>query len=357
MQVKCIPPNQLTDRQIHEWLSILDAQPEYSSPFFRPEYFQLMSQFRPSTELLIGTDDDALQAVLAIDRQGRQRAAPAGIKLCDFQGVVARAGCGVDAQQLLQAAGLKRWRFDHLIDDGSTEARCRFRSSPSPYLDLEQGYEAYRATRRELGGGRIVQTERKRRKLEREQGEIRFEWHSCSEQLLNQMMEWKSEQRRETGTFDVLSLDWVRQFARELQQSENPDFGGVLSVLHVGQRVAAIHFGLRSPRRLHYWFPTYDFELARYSPGSILLLEMAQAASERGIGRLDLGKGDDPYKSSFATGSEPVWEGLVTVNPWQHALAVGGFQFKQWARSTQLKALLSGPRRWWRSLHSQHAMS
>ena len=56
------------------------------------------------------------------------------------------------------------------------------------------------------------------------------------------------------------------------------DFQGVLSGLYIGEKLVAAHFGMRSRRVLHWWFPAYDPELGKYSPGAQLLLELSRAA-------------------------------------------------------------------------------
>jgi CelD/BcsL family acetyltransferase involved in cellulose biosynthesis len=48
---------------------------------------------------------------------------------------------------------------------------------------------------------------------------------------------------------------------------------------------------MRSKTLWHYWFTAYDPAFAKYSPGTILLLQMAERASELGISAIDMGRG------------------------------------------------------------------
>ena len=73
-------------------------------------------------------------------------------------------------------------------------------------------------------------------------------------------------------------------------------------MLRAEQRVVAVPFGLRSESSLSCWFPAYDIELARYSPGLGLHLKMAEGAAATDIRCLDLGKGDEDYKQSLKNG-------------------------------------------------------
>jgi CelD/BcsL family acetyltransferase involved in cellulose biosynthesis len=68
---------------------------------------------------------------------------------------------------------------------------------------------------------------------------------------------------------------------------------------------------MRSGRLLHWWFPSYDPEYQKYSPGMIVLFQTVEAISAAGIQCIDLGKGDEPYKRSVATGSIELGEGFV----------------------------------------------
>jgi CelD/BcsL family acetyltransferase involved in cellulose biosynthesis len=79
--------------------------------------------------------------------------------------------------------------------------------------------------------------------------------------------------------------------------------------------VAALHLGLRSGEVWHSWFPAYNPDLDRYSPGLVLMLELAAAAPALGIREIDLGKGEARYKLALATGSVPLNEGSVGARP------------------------------------------
>jgi len=104
---------------------------------------------------------------------------------------------------------------------------------------------------------------------------------------------------------------------------------------------------MRSETVLHWWFPVYDpeDELARYSPGGILLLKLAEQAAGMGLRVLDLGKGDDPYKDSFRTGAIPLAEGAVEVPSIAATLRRSRIRSEEWLRrSPALAPLREGVR-------------
>ena len=84
-------------------------------------------------------------------------------------------------------------------------------------------------------------------------------------------------------------------------------------MLRAGGQVVAVHAGMRSRRVLHWWFPTFDQTFAKYSPGIILLLRMAEALAAAGVRTIDLGKGDSQYKRSLMTGTLELREGYVEL--------------------------------------------
>jgi CelD/BcsL family acetyltransferase involved in cellulose biosynthesis len=175
-------------------------------------------------------------------------------------------------------------------------------NAESPYLDLRGGFDRYRQERKERGSGLLEEMARKARKLEREVGPIRFEFHTRDEGVFARLLEWKAAQREQTKTFNVLNMGWARDLLKRIQATQTDDFAGMLSALYAGDQLAAVHLGMRSRSALHYWIPTYNPALGKYSPGSMILLETARAASEIGVTRLDMGAGDERYKNRFKSG-------------------------------------------------------
>src|SRR6185312_518268 len=125
-------------------------------------------------------------------QRGRWRAGwPVGYRICDYQGVVVGAGAAWDAKELIQACGLKAWEFDHVSAASRFQPFGRTRTE-SPFMDVSRGFDAYVRERRDAGVGEIVAAQRKMRKLEREQGQLRFEPHAADPEALATLMRWKS---------------------------------------------------------------------------------------------------------------------------------------------------------------------
>jgi CelD/BcsL family acetyltransferase involved in cellulose biosynthesis len=97
-----------------------------------------------------------------------------------------------------------------------------------------------------------------------------------------------------------------------LTQTNEPDFGGLLTVLRAGNQPVALHLGLRSRTVWHYWTTAYEIAFARYSPGLVMLVEMIKSAESMGFKAIDLGKGDLRYKRRLRNFEVPLAEGTVT---------------------------------------------
>ncbi len=339
MDITTIRPERLTARQLSTWRGLLAVQRGLDSPFFHPRYVQIIGEARNKVEVAILSENGRPVGFFPFERHHPHVGRPLGVKLCDFQGVVISPGACWSAEELLEGCGLRAWHFDHLLSEQSGFWAYHMRNTDSPFIDLTQGYDYYQRQRRREGGRSITATQRKRRKLEREVGPVRFQWHTEDRSAMRELIDWKRAQRKRTATFDVFAFDWVTALLQRLQLVATPDFAVVLSALFARGRIVALHFGMRTQTALHYWFAAYDRQFQKYSPGHILLLDLVGAAAERGIGRVDLGKGDEAYKQSFGSGSIPLAEGTVDARPLHTAMRRVNFRIRDWIKSSSLSRI------------------
>ena len=125
-------------------------------------------------------------------------------------------------------------------------------------------------------------------------------------------MKWKLDRYGSWGYTDVLAVDWARRLLERIHATQTTGFAGVLSVLYAGGDLVAAHMGMRSRTLWHYWFPAYNPKYARYSPGLILLLKMAERAEAEGLSRIELGGPDDYlYKRRLMNSEIAIAEGAV----------------------------------------------
>ncbi|WP_197443206.1 GNAT family N-acetyltransferase [Lignipirellula cremea] len=339
-----VKPDQISAEAGETWRRLLDQAAGFDSPFFRPEFAALIGQVRPDAEVAILTKAGRQVGFLPFRRQGTIGRPLAGV-LSDFEGLVLEQGVQVGDCELLAACGLSAWRFDHWLADQSAFASGVYQQQTSPMIDLSSGYAAYCQVLQQSGRTWVQKTHRKKRKLEREVGPVTFRTYDHSPATLAQLLAWKAEQYQRTGQWNPLQTEWVQAFLPRLVAQQSADFAGWVASVWAGDQLVAACLGMRSANVAHPWFPAYSPAFARYSPGRLLLLEMAEAFADQGMTRVDLGKGPEEYKQHFATGSIAVAEGSVERSPLTYAVRRGWRQTQAYFRQSPLRRPLLAPYR------------
>ncbi|HKY23630.1 MAG TPA: GNAT family N-acetyltransferase [Gaiella sp.] len=308
MRVEVVSSDAIGQSEIDRWGEI-QQQPVYRSPFFRPEFTLAVGAMR---KVRVAIVEDAGRVVGFFPFESRSPRAGRAVAWhgSDYHGPVLAEDAVVDPRALVRACRLATWSFDHLPAGLPGFEVHSFGRGSSPYLDLTSGFDPYLESKRKRSDVRNT-LGRSARKLVAEVGPVRFVLESDDAELLERLVEWKRRQYAETGVRDVLGDAASRELLQRLHAVRGSEFAGTLSALYAGDVVAALHFGIRSARVLHSWFPVYNRELGAYSPGLMLLLELARAAAPLGIREIDLGKGETRHKLALASGSHELLEGCV----------------------------------------------
>jgi CelD/BcsL family acetyltransferase involved in cellulose biosynthesis len=306
---RLISVNELDATLTAAWNSIQQRHGCFESPYFCPQFTQTVASVRDDVRVVVIENDGRPVGFFPHQRARWGRGAPVGGPLSDYHGVIAEPGSAWTVHELMRAARLAVWGFDHLVDASAKFDPYVTAHATSPQIDLSGGFEQYL----QKLGDPPSDFVRKARKLAREVGELSFTPHQVDGGALESLLAWKSEQYRRTGAADAFGVRWTGELLRRLMNLQGAEFAGVCSVLRAGDRVVAVHAGMRSVRVLHWWFPTYDPAFARYSPGIILLLRVAEALAAAGVRSVDLGKGDAQYKRSLMTGAAELREGFVEL--------------------------------------------
>ena len=338
MKYQVIAADQLTEQHVDAWSRIQQADPALASAYFTPEFTLAVGAVRDRAEVAVMEEDGLPVGFLPYHRGKANVAEQIADTLTDFQGAIVREGVRWDLKALFRACGISAMYWDHVAPGQKAFLPHRWSEAPSPYMDVEGGFEAYRKNRNRPGSDKIKQALRKMRKLEREQGPLRLEACSSDPKVFETLIEWKRAQYVRTNTRDVFSCCWTVELLRRIGQLRGEALCGMLSALYVGDRLAAVHMGMMSRGVMHWWFPAYDVGLSRYSPGMIQLIRMVQEAPELGINRIDLGKGSEQFKTQFMTGSTPVAEGGLDLRPIVRPLQKMWLQTQKLVRSSRLHA-------------------
>jgi CelD/BcsL family acetyltransferase involved in cellulose biosynthesis len=318
-------PGELTAADRAAWTAMqskahLHGSPELANPFLSPEFAHAVSRCRRGVRIAVVREGGEPAAFFPFQRSATGVGRAVGLGVSDAQGLVHRPGFTWDARELLRACGLSVWEFDHLVqgqEPFEAEASGTF---PSPVMDVDQGYEVYLSRLRDRSPKFTKTTLAKARKLGRDAEDVRYVHDERDPAALRTLMAWKSAQYRRTGRSDRFAHAWITRLVHQLFHTRSESFAGILSVLYANGRPIAAHFGLRTERILACWFPAYDPAYAKYSPGLVLHLRMAEAAAADGIEYLDLGRGRKEYKDSLKTRDLHVSEGWVMR---RHPVAIG----------------------------------
>lgn len=312
LKVSVVRPGDLGPGELERWRQLQCADPLLQNAFLSPEFALAVARVRGDARVAVLEGDGSIVGFLPyqLSRFGTGR--PIGASVCDRQGLVCSRGFRWDVADLLRSCRLSSLEFDHLIPTQVPFQPYHVAAASSYVMDLSAGYRAYleerlRSSRKSL---RLVSA--KQRNLESDFGDVEFDVRSRDPQDLHTLMRWKSAQLRRSGWPDRFAEVWVRKLLLDLFESDAAGCTGMLSVLRAGGRPIAYLYGLRSDTLLSLWFPAYDPEFGRYSPGLILHLRTAEAVARLGVREMDLGKGHEWYKDKLKTCDVDLAEAWIT---------------------------------------------
>ncbi|HLH52953.1 MAG TPA: GNAT family N-acetyltransferase [Verrucomicrobiae bacterium] len=311
LEIRLIPGRRLLAEQVAKWHELQDSNPDLANPCFSPEFTQAVAAVREDVEVAILAQRGEIQAFFPFQRRFGGRGIPVGGVVSDYHGLVCRPGFGCDTRLLLKGCGLATWDFNRLLASQQCFASHHKLCEPSAIIDLSEGFEAYITERRAAGTRQIDQCIYMGRRLQREVGPLRFVAHSADKALLRRVLDWKSQQYQRSRWPDLFATRWGRGLAEVIHSIQRPKFSGMLSLLYAGGSLVAGHFGMRSATVWHYWFPAYDRAFAKYSPGLVLLFNMARQAENLDLRSIDVGTGITLYKRRLMNFSVPVAEGSI----------------------------------------------
>jgi CelD/BcsL family acetyltransferase involved in cellulose biosynthesis len=305
------------------WQGVRATNPALDSPFFNPAFTAAVHAVFGDVQVAI---DDDHQVWFPLQVSGRT-AKPAGLG-CDYQGPITALGVAVDPLDLVRGTGLRALRFDHLLERAEFAPWVEERQI-SPFIDAADGLDGYLTRVGKSGKEKMSRIRGKTKRAGRELGDVRLVWDTDEPDLLDWLIDIKRAQYETTGGYDFFATPRHREFVHHLLTTRGDGFAGVLSAVYAGDTLLAAHFGLRDGGVLHWWFPVFNREHSDLAPGWMLLRELISAGPAIGITRIDLGRGEEDYKTRAMTGAHSVCDGDVTIDAlrrrfWQARRTVAG---------------------------------
>jgi CelD/BcsL family acetyltransferase involved in cellulose biosynthesis len=310
MKVRVIRPDELSASDIESWRAI-QARAGLENPFLSPEFAQAVGRHRADARVGVMDDGSGAVGFFAFERRRWRIGKAIGAGINDCQAVVADPGLEWSATELVKACDLVVWEYTHLIADQAQFAPHHAAVVPSPIMDLTGGYEAFCKAVSANSKSWISKARRGVRRLEPKFGPVRFEYDDPDPAVHRVVLEWKSNQYRRTGRPDPITRPWMSALLADILSGGTETFRCVCSTLYAGDRLVAGQINLHAPRVMAGWIISYDPELASAGPGNLSDLMLAEAAAERGVQYIDLGKGDNRKKACVGTRQLHVAEGWV----------------------------------------------
>lgn len=247
--------------------------------------------------------------------QYMQYRAPLGVAekvgghMSDFFDVVGSAHRAFAGPELLRAAGLAAFRVDHLPAEFSRFCTGETVASHGMRVTLED-FASYATKLAKTQSKFSSAIHRGERQMNADIGDVIFSWQTENRSAeLERLIGIKREQYVRTGVKDALAPSWTRALFHRLLEGDTPDLQAVLSTLYAGSTWISTCFCLGYGDTLHIWFPVYNAEFRRYSPGNVLFLKLFEHGAKAGYRKFDFGEGVAEYKRRFLSDEYEVLQG------------------------------------------------
>jgi CelD/BcsL family acetyltransferase involved in cellulose biosynthesis len=307
VKITVVHPRDLGEPEVKRWRDLQLADPELGNPFLAPEFTLGVGRLRDDVRVAVVEEGAGAVAFFPFQRGRLGIGHPIGFGLTDLQGIVAAPDLDLDARVLLRACGLGVWDFDHLLAHQKMFAPYQTVRRVEPVQDLRGGFAAFEGEMRQNASKSYRSIRYKERKLGRQVGEVRYVFASEDDADLRHLMALKSDQYTRTGRTDRFARPWIVDLVRHFHEIGF----GVLSVLWAGDERVSANYVLRNGTMMAGWFTAYDTRFAKYSPGMIGHLRMAQDCAEAGITEIAMGRGGKQFKEVFKSREIIIAEGRV----------------------------------------------
>lgn len=302
-------PSELDSEETKAWLGFMASSAPLGRAFLSPRFARACENAFGRVRVAVLHDDEGPCAFLpyrfpTAAHEACRAAESAGGGLADHALLVARPGFRVEPSRLLQLC-----RLGSLFVPQLSPGQDAFGLAAAPVrighvIDLSEGPAAYMAALAARDRAFVQDTERRARRIEKEFGRVEFAAVTDPPAAaVEDLIEAKRAQYRRTAVDDPLASEESRRLLLGLARDGGDDCRVILTTLTAGGRTLARHLGLMHRGTLSYWFPVYDEEARRVSPGRMLLWHTIRAAGSHGITFIDRGGGDTQAKRDFSTGT------------------------------------------------------
>lgn len=345
LKAKVVAAEKLARTERALWEKLCLEAPGHRSPFLAPAFTECVAAVRPHVFVAVIEEQGVPAAFFPFQfRTAAHRmfgiAEPVGDDMSDYSGVVAREGFRISSRDLLRLCGLNYILLTHLEESQLAFGLEAERSDRGHLIHMQEGGDAFWEDARRRDKKFVSEILRRERQLIAQHGPLEFrfverQWQEPLEHILRK----KSEQYLRTGKEDLFAVPWRSNLLRKLAACSEVSCTGIVSTLYAGSTWVASQFGLRHSDRLSYYFPVYNTELHRLSPGSLLLKAIIDQSAQNGLSLIDRCSGDTQAKRDFSNATHRIYRDAWYRPGVQSSLYRAGLslQWRLQARQEQAK--------------------
>jgi CelD/BcsL family acetyltransferase involved in cellulose biosynthesis len=311
-RIEITKPSALSSDDLRAWEGFILGRPDLIGPYFDVRYVIAIAATVPKA-FVARILDASGQIVGFFPYQMRGKTAqPLGAPLSDYHGIIGAVGLEVDYQNMLKAMKAERLEFYGWI--GELTADTSTLKSYSQIADLSQGYEAYIDRHSALNSKFFKNVARCQRNVEKDFNGFSFSFEPVTPEILEWVIDKKRTQYERSGQHDVFGCGWTQDMLARLADFEDRGFGLKVGLFRYEDVLVAAEICLMREVYIHLWFPAYNNDYHRYSPGILLSLKIMEHATSLGITKVDFGAGGEAYKHTMTEAALPCFEGEVVAD-------------------------------------------
>jgi CelD/BcsL family acetyltransferase involved in cellulose biosynthesis len=317
VRVETIHPRELGPAEAARWRAYQIGRPSLQSPYFTPEWTQIIGAMRDDARVCV---IDGGAGFFPAQRLSRFAAMGLGAPIADYQGVIGQANLAIEPAALCRALKVGRIDLTHVPNDQSILDGAAAGAEGSWIAETSGCRDLYEAALKLKRAEFVRQTDKKKRKFEREHGALEFRASSTDRTNLEALLSWKNDQLMRSGQPAIWATPWVHGVVAACFDARDSQFGGVMFSLSIDQRMIAAALCLRSARVLHFWLLAHDAQFDAYSPGVHLARWATGWAGDHGLAEVDFGPGDYQFKRQLSTTQRMLAWGSATGGSWSGAV-------------------------------------
>jgi CelD/BcsL family acetyltransferase involved in cellulose biosynthesis len=338
MRSRIADASNLSETDVLAWRELARSCAPQGNAFISPAFTVAASKAYRHVKVCFVEDASGIVAILPYQflspfAAAMGAAVRVGEEMSDQFSVVARAEFRCSPRDLLRLAKLNHLYFTHLEESQERHGLSGEKPSGGLRILLPNGGASYLEELRRSDPKFSKDTERRLRKAVQDLGPVQFRLEESDPAAwLPRVIAEKRAQYLRTKNMDWLEATGRTTLLETLAHLRDADCSPVVSTLMFGDQWAAIHFGLRSNKTLHYWFPVYNPELASYAPGRLLLHHVILHAQAAGLELIDRGEGESQAKRDFPSERHLFYSG-VWSRPGARGFLYRAYQSAGWRLS------------------------